>query len=54
MVAKSPLTAAKARLILRDGTVHGKPLTDRQKKFFRAVEGGMSSLRMRRRRRKKR
>lgn len=35
-----PLTQSKAKEILRDGTVHGKPLTAKQKRFFGAVAGG--------------
>ena len=54
MAKKSHLTAAKARLILRDGTVHGKPLTERQKRFFHAVESGQTPLRIRKKGRKKR
>jgi hypothetical protein len=34
------LTRAKARKILRDGTVHGKPLTKRQRAFFGARAAG--------------
>lgn len=30
------LTKAKARKILKDGTVHGKKLTAKQKRFFGA------------------
>jgi len=34
------LTQAKARKILHDKTVHGKPLTEKQRKFFGAVSSG--------------
>lgn len=34
------LTSAKAKKILHDKTVHGKPLTDKQRKFFGAIAGG--------------
>lgn len=34
------LTATKARKILHDGTVHGHPITDKQRKFFGAVASG--------------
>jgi hypothetical protein len=34
------LTKAKAKKILHEGTVHGKPLTARQKRFFGARAGG--------------
>ena len=34
------LTKTKAKKILSDGTVRGKPLTSKQRKFFGAVAGG--------------
>lgn len=34
------LSASKARKILHDKSVHGKPLTDKQRKFFGAIAGG--------------
>jgi hypothetical protein len=34
------LTPLKAKEILRDGTVHGKPITDRQKRYFGLIAGG--------------
>jgi hypothetical protein len=34
------LTPAKAREILHDKSVHGHPLTDKQRKFFGAISGG--------------
>jgi len=34
------LTSSKAKEILRHGSVHSKPLTDKQKRFFGAVAGG--------------
>lgn len=34
------LTAGKAKAILRDGSVHGHPLTVKQKGFFGARAGG--------------
>ena len=34
------LTSAKAKEILKDGTVHGKDLTPKQKRFFGAIAGG--------------
>jgi len=34
------LTPTKAKKILSDGKVHGKPLTAPQKKFFGARAGG--------------
>lgn len=33
------VTPAKAKKILKDGTLHGKPLTDKQRKFFGAIAG---------------
>lgn len=39
MAKKGPVTAEKAREILRDGKVHGKPLTPKQRRFFRAIAG---------------
>ena len=39
-VMAKKLTAAKAKKILRDDEVHGKPLTAKQKKLFGAVAGG--------------
>lgn len=40
--AKGGLTSAKAKTILRDGTVRGKALTAKQKRFFGAIAGGQS------------
>lgn len=34
------LTKAKAREILHDKSVHGQPLTDKQRRFFGAIAGG--------------
>lgn len=34
------LTASKARKILSDKKVRGKPLTGKQKRFFGAIAGG--------------
>jgi hypothetical protein len=34
------LTAEKARKILSDGSVNGKPLTAKQKKYFGMIAGG--------------
>ena len=39
MVAKSEITPEKARQILHDGTVNGKPITDQQRKYFGAIGG---------------
>jgi len=39
----SPLkrvSASKAKKILKDGTVHGKSLTPKQKRFFGFIAGG--------------
>ena len=38
------LTAGKARMIMDDGFVKGKPLTKKQKGLFGAVTGGTSRL----------
>ena len=34
------LTKSKAREILHDKSVHGHPLTEKQRKFFGAIAGG--------------
>ena len=34
------VSASKAREILRDGTVHGRPLTARQRRYMGWVAGG--------------
>lgn len=47
------LTKRKARKILRDGEVHGKPLTKKQKGFFGARAGGAPVKRKRKAKRKK-
>lgn len=39
---KKKLTPEKARKILRDGEINGKPLTEKQRKFFGAIAGGES------------
>ena len=39
----SPLkrvSVSKAKKILKDDSVHGKPLTDKQKRFFGFIAGG--------------
>lgn len=41
-MAKGGLTASKARMILHDKKVHGKALTDQQRKFFGAIASGAS------------
>ncbi len=43
-MAKAPVTPAKAKKILRDGEVHGKPLTEKQKKFFGRIAGGAKTI----------
>ena len=35
-----PVGSKKAKEILKDGTVHGKKLTGKQKGFFGAIAGG--------------
>lgn len=51
--AKAPVTPAKAREILRDGMVHGRPLTPKQEKFFGRIAGGAKTVLKSTRRRKK-
>jgi hypothetical protein len=41
------LSRAKAKEILKDGTVHGKKLTAKQKRFFGARAGGAPAKRKR-------
>ena len=36
---ETEMSPAKAKKILRDGEVHGKPLTDDQRGFFGAIAG---------------
>ena len=38
------LTAGKAKKMLEDGTVHGRALTDKQKKYFGAIAGGATPM----------
>jgi len=40
MAGGGKLSAKKARTILHDGTVHGKPITEKQRKYFGAVASG--------------
>lgn len=37
---KAKISVAKAKKILRDGKIGGKPLTAKQKRFFGARAGG--------------
>lgn len=39
-MAAKKITPAKAKKILRDKEVRGKPLTAKQKRFFGAIAGG--------------
>lgn len=41
---KKPLSSNKAKEILKDGTVHGQPLTPKQQRFMGAVAGGNSPV----------
>ena len=41
---KKGLSAAKAKKILKDGYVKGKPLTEKQKKFFGSIADGATPL----------
>ena len=45
---KKKLTSTKAKKILTDGTVRGKPLSAKQKKFFGAIAGGQKPKRKKR------
>ena len=38
------LTAGKAKKMLDDGTVHGRALTDKQKRYFGAIAGGATPM----------
>ncbi len=40
IMKKGGLTPNKAREILHDGTVHGKPITDKQRRYFGAMSKG--------------
>lgn len=40
MKKERPVSPAKARKILRDGAVHGRKLTAKQKRYFGAIAGG--------------
>jgi hypothetical protein len=40
------LTSSKAREILHDKSVHGQPLTDKQRKFFGAIASGKRKVRV--------
>ena len=37
------LSPTKARMMLHDGTVHGKPITDKQRRYFGAVASGYAA-----------
>ena len=39
------MTRRKARKILHDGTVHGRPLTEKQRGYFGAVASGKARKR---------
>jgi len=43
---KAPVTQAKAKKILKDGEVNGKPLTEKQRKFFGRLAGGAKRIRV--------
>lgn len=42
------LTVSKAKTILEEGEIGGKPLTARQKRFFGLIAGGGKPTRIRR------
>ena len=41
---KAPVTPAKARKILRDGTARGHTLTAKQRRFFGRIAGGAKTV----------
>lgn len=43
---KAPVTPTKARKILKDGTINGKPLTAQQNRFFGRIAGGAKRVRV--------
>lgn len=45
MAQKAPVSASKAQEILRDGKVHGKSLTAKQRRFFGRIAGGAKTVR---------
>lgn len=42
---KAPVSAAKAKKILKDGSIDGKPLTAKQKRLFAMIAGGAKRVR---------
>ncbi len=42
----SPVTPTKARAILADGTVHGRPITTAQRGLFGLIASGRTPTRM--------
>ena len=42
--AGGDVSSDKAKEILKDGTVHGKPLTDKQKRYFGWIAGGKKEM----------
>ncbi len=46
------VTKAKAKKILADGTIRGRPLTPRQRGFFGSVASGTSKTAKKKRRRR--
>ena len=44
-MAKKKLSAGKAKKILSDGSVRGKELTGKQKRFLGAIAGGQARKR---------
>ena len=48
------ISAVKAKKILKDGTIRGRPITSKQKKFFGLIAGGGKSSKLKKRRKKKR
>ncbi len=46
------VSKAKARKILRDGKIRGKPLTAKQKRYFGLIAGGGTPSKKKKRRKK--
>lgn len=42
---KAPVSPVKARKMLRDGEVGGRPMTSRQRRFFGRIAGGAKTVR---------
>ncbi len=47
------LTSSKAKTMLRDGTIRGKPITEKQREFFGFIAGGGVPTKKAKKRKKK-